>query len=393
MGGSSVLAIVLLGVVAATLLALLVVGNLALTGDLAVDLTLVPAPDYADLVPAPDSIIWSEGQESTLLVSTNRDDVELRIDSLDMGIDAVKGSIPHSGELMTLGASVGCQEWAVSKLWADSVTSTGFILRGNVARNNFQDTATVYYRFRFNGGAWRTTGDVDVAGPADDSFAIPSTTSGGVWEVEASSGNTFPTALTRRIVIDQNQETSATDEEVESIVLAKGTAVVLQACSEHDDLTLTLHGNEGVELHRYVVDIGPEPPEPAATATPVPAPVFSEAYQTLRFCPDATDLERSGLLTGAEAVGTVTATGTGTITYSLAPDGESHDFAYFAIDDSTGAVTVSAAGGDDHTGIDGTRLYTVVIRATDDAGRVGEALVAVQLDLSALSPGDDGACS
>ena len=393
MGGSSVLAIVLLGVVAATLLALLVVGNLALTGDLAVDLTLVPDPDYADLVPAPDSIIWSEGQESTLLVSTNRDDVELRIDSLDMGIDAVKGSIPHSGELMTLGASVGCQEWAVSKLWADSFTSTGFILRGNVARNNFQDTVTVYYRFRFSGGAWRTTGDVDVAGPADDSFAIPSTTSGGVWEVEASSGNTFPTALTRRIVIDQNQETSATDEEVESIVLAKGTAVVLQACSEHDDLTLTLHGNEGVELHRYVVDIGPEPTEPAATATPVPAPVFSEAYQTLRFCPDATDLERSGLLTGAEAVGTVTATGTGTITYSLAPDGESHDFAYFAIDDSTGAVTVSAAGGDDHTGIDGTRLYTVVIRATDDAGRVGEALVAVQLDLSALSPGDDGACS
>ena len=87
-----------------------------------------------------------------------------------------------------------------------------------------------------------------------------------------------------------------------------------------------------------------------------------------------------------------TATGTGTISYSLAPDGDGRDFAYFAIDDSTGEITVSAAGADDHTGLDGIRLYTLVVRATDDAGRMGEALLAIQVDLSNTSTSGDGTC-
>ena len=347
---------------------------------------------YADLVPAPDTIIWEQGQESTVLVSTNLDDVDLRIDSVAMGISNVQGAVPHSGELMVLGASVGCQDWAVSKLTASNIVSDRYDLAGNVDRDNFTGTAEVFVRSRRPGEPWPTSPfRIDVAGPTGGSFLEGFNVSEGKWELEASSDDGFPIALTRFITIDTTAGTATTDEEVESIVLIKDTGVALKACSEHDDLTLTLHGDDR-ELNRYVVDIGPEP-----TATPVPTPLpgppsFSPAYRTLRFCPDA-KTPRSAILTGSEAVGTTAATGTGTITYAMAPDGDSRDFAFFTIDSSTGAITVSDAGADDHTGIDGTRLYTFVVLATDDAGRTGEALVAVQLDLSTDSPNDDGLCS
>ena len=359
--------------------------------------------DYADLVPAPDSIIWEEGQESTVLVSTNLDDVDLRVGSVAMGIESLQGAVPHSGVLMVLGASVGCQDWAVSKLTADAISTGGFTLKGNVDRDNFTSTAQVHFRTRAEGGEWNAGvgSPIDVAYVSGDEaasnrFSHSLSASNEVWEVEASSDDGFPVALTRFITVDTTAGTSTTDEEVESVVLLKDTGVALKACSEHDDVMLTLHGPEGEELNRYVVDVGAPPATPVPTATPVPAPAFSASYQTLRFCPDSLATvgsdERIGL-SGGEAVGTVSATGTGTLAYSLAPDGESRDFAFFAIADSTGAITVSDAGADDTTGIDGLRLYTVVVRADDDAGRVGEALVAVQVDVTVESPGGDGACS
>ena len=101
------------------------------------------------------------------------------------------------------------------------------------------------------------------------------------------------------------------------------------------------------------------------------------------------------MLSGGETVGTVTASGTGTLTYALAADGDSRDFAFFDIDSATGAITVSDSGADAHAGIAGiaeSRLYTFVVLATDDAGRQGRAVVAVQIDLSTVSPGGDGVC-
>ena len=375
--------------------ATLVVGlGILLAAAVLVRLAIGSEPDYARLVPAPDSIIWEKGQESTILISTNLDDVYLRIDSVAMGIESVQSAVPHSGELKVLGASVGCQDWAVFRLYAESLGKTMYTLKGNVDRDNFTATAEVFYRSRLQGNSWPSVppSQVDVAGPDGSAFSVgPNSVTQGVWEIEASSDDAFPGALTRRIVVDLNEETSTTDAGAESIVLLKDTGVSLKACSEHDDLTLTLHGEDGKELNRYVVDIGPPPTATPIPATPVPNPVFSPAYETLRFCPDAASPPES-ILTGDEAVGTVTATGTGTISYSLAPDGDGRDFAYFAIDDSTGEITVSAAGADDHTGLDGIRLYTLVVRATDDAGRMGEALLAIQVDLSNTSTSGDGTC-
>ena len=352
--------------------------------------------DYADLVPGPDSIIWAEGQETTILISTNRDDVDLRINSVAMGIESVKGVVPHSGELMVLGASVGCQDWAVSRLTASSVSTGGYTLEGNIDRENFTGTAEVHIRMRVQGDAdWTYFVPMLVSGASALSFSQSYNTSEEKWEIEASNDDDFPVALTRRIFVDTSAGTATNDTEAESIVLLKNTGVALKACSEHDDVMLTLHGQDGEELNRYVADIGPPPTAtlaPAPPATPVPAPSFATAYQTLRFCPDSAT-PPSMQLDGGETAGTVSATGTGSITFSLAPDGDSRDFAFFAIDGSTGAITVSDAGADDHTGIDGGRLYTIVVRATDDAGRVGEALVAVQVDLTTLSPLGDGACA
>ena len=366
----------------------MVVGlGVALAAAIAIPLATGSQPGYADLVPAPDTIIWSEGQESTVLVSTNLDDVDLRINSVAMGISNVQGAVPHSGELMVLGASVGCQDWAVSKLSA-TTTAAGYELHVDVDRDNFTGAADVFIRHRDVGtDEWIEYVPLRVSAGSD--AGSQSYTSTTTQEVEASSDDNFPIALTRFITIDINAGTATTDEEVESIVLIKDTGVALKACSEHDDLMLTLHDGEE-ELNRYVVDIGPAATATPVPATPIPNPVFSPAYETLRFCPDAAtppDMQ----LDGGETVGTITATGTGTITYSLAPDGESRDFAFFEID-SAGAITVSDAGADDHTGINGSRLYTFLVRAIDSAGRVGEALVAVQVDLSNLAAAGDGVC-
>ena len=272
-------------------------------------------------MPAPDSIIWEEGQESTVLVSTNRDDVDLKVDSVAMGFESVKGSVPHSGELMVLGASFGCQDWAVSRLTADALGQATYTLRGNIDRDNYTDTATVYYRTRVRGAEWPSGPPfaIDVAGPSGSAFSHLLSADTEVWEVEASSDDNFPVALTRHIVGDLTEETATTDEEVESIVLLKDTGVALKACSEHDDLVLTLHGALDEELNRYVVDIGGPPP------TPVPGPVFDTAYATLRFCPDDTT-PRDALLTGNEKVGDVIVTGTN-LAYALTPDGDSRDYA------------------------------------------------------------------
>ena len=92
-------------------------------------------------------------------------------------------------------------------------------------------------------------------------------------------------------------------------------------------------------------------------------------------------------------MGTVTADsfGSGGGSYYLAPDGDSRDYAFFEIA-TAGGITVSDAGADDHTGIDGTRLYTFLVSYTDNRGLTGEALVAVQLDHTNLAANGDGVC-
>ena len=65
-------------VVIATLLALLVARNVTVRVD--------PEPDYADLAPAPGGTVWQAGEERTLWLSTNRHAVDVRIDSVALGL-------------------------------------------------------------------------------------------------------------------------------------------------------------------------------------------------------------------------------------------------------------------------------------------------------------------
>ena len=357
-------------------------------------------PDYADLVPAPDSIIWELGQESTVLVSTNREDVDLRIDSVALGIANVQGSVPHSGVLMVLGASVGCQDWAVSRLYADAISTGGYTLKGNVDRDNFVGTAEVHHRQRVQGGEWGpgpgspidvdyVSGDEAASNYFEESFNVGN----DVWEVEASSDASFPVALTRFITIDTTAGTSSTDAEVESVVLLQGTGVGLKACSEHDDVILSLHGDEGAELNRYVVDIGAAPPAPTATPRP------DAGWDSRRVCVDD-GASRATYLTGDEKVGAAFASSdfelSGNITAVDVGDvEEGNDFRYFFEDTISGAevqLTVSKAGAGDRLGLDADRIYPV--RVTVTAGGVTAYLdVGVWLDTTVVSPNDDGLCS
>ena len=335
---------------------------------------------YADLVPAPDTIIWQKGQETTHFLSTNMQQVDLRINSVALGLATVQGALPHSGELMVLGASVGCQSWAVSRLTATAIAPQSLTISGNVDRDDFTGTATVYYRMRIAGDTDWQDHSQDVAGP-NDTFSQSHNVQEGVWEIEASSYDGFPTALTRFITVDTSAGTTTTDEEAESLILKADTGVGLKGCSEHDDVVLTLNGEEGEEMKRYVFDIGPaSPPAPVA-------PVWAEEYASLRFCADAT--ERETILNGGETVGSVSATGaTG---YYLAADEHGLDYAYFDIS-SSGGLTVSTAGADDHTGMDGDRLYSFIVRATNDEDMASDLHVVVLLDKTNPTNNGDGVC-
>ena len=364
--------------------------------------------DYADLVPAPDAIIWEEEQESTVLVSTNLDDVDLRIDSVALGIEAVRGAVPHSGELMVLGASVGCQEWAVSRLTADTINTSGFSITGNIDRDNFVDTAQVHYRFRVQGEREWTTGlssPVDVpyvSGDPDASNAFDFYDLYGdeIWEVEASSDDNFPVALTRFITVDSSEGTATTDEEAESIVLLKDTGVVLKACSEHDDVMLTLHDADGEELNRYIVDIGPPPPTPVPTAVPTATPNPYAGSVSRRICVDGV-VGRYEYLDGGELVGAAFDHDDFGLVNDIeeARIGESEDGAvnryFFGQTLTAGSLqlTVSATGAADTQGLTNDRVYPVRLTAKDDTGQEKWLDVAVWLDTTNQSPGDDGLCS
>ena len=72
------------------------------------------APDYANLVPAPNEIVWEQGDETTVWLQTNRDNVDLKVSSVALGLGSIERVFPESGESMVLGTAgglpgLGCQ--------------------------------------------------------------------------------------------------------------------------------------------------------------------------------------------------------------------------------------------------------------------------------------------
>ena len=349
-------------------------------------------PDYADLVPAPDSIVWNEGQETTFFVSTNLDDVDMRINSVALGIANVQGAVPHSGVLMVLGASVGCQDWAVSKLSA-TVTATGYELEIEVDRDNFTGPAEVFIRHRDDeDSAWVDYTSLRVPG---DELTKGYTSNTAKQQIEASSDSSFPTALTRFITIDRDAGAATVDEEAETLLMLPDTGVGLRGCSDHEDVRVTLHGEDGDELNRYEFDIGAAAtPTPAPTATPSP----DAGYTTRRICADDSS-DRSLYLTGGELVGAAfTAARFGLsslakVTIGDVPGSAEHRYFFNGTLSGSYQVTVSDAGAGNSQGLDAEVVYPIRLTATDTAGRTKYLDVGVWLDTSVLSPNVDGRCS
>lgn len=380
MSGGTIMGIALGGVVIATLLALLVARN--------VTVRLDPVPAYADLVPAPDRTVWQAGEETTLWLSTNRHAVDVRIDSIALGLGVFERQIPSGASVLARGP--GCRGWVVESLsvipqggqWQVS----GTVERGPGATGVLTVKARVYDPA--DQGAFMQEFDINV--PAGgDAFSHNLSLSGAWdWRLDASNGDHFPAGATRSVLFNTGGAAAAvSDYWDEEVHMPQNTGLGLVACGEREDVTIGLHGDGGEELNRYLVDV--EAAEPTAAA-PLP-PDFGEEYMSLRFCADAAS-PRAYLLTGGEEVGDVTATGETSLSYTLAADDAgSPDHAYFEIDQA-GAVTVSDLGADDNTGMDGARLYAFTARAVDDRGLAAQTSVVVQLVLSDVSAAGDGVC-
>ena len=352
-------------------------------------------PDYADLSPAPDAVVWRGNEETTVWLEANRRDVELRIDGVALGLGNLKRS-SEDGETV-LGRSLGCEEWAVSYLTADNVAEdgAGFRVRGD-AVGDFSGT-NVQLRYREGAEPWPTPTLVTAA--AAWTHALSGLDAGKTWEVEASSSDEFPKSLTRSITVDTSVETVTEDRAAQEMSLLVGYGVGLVACAVADDVLVTLHGDEGAELNRYLADVGAAAAAPAAT----PAAPVNRGNTTLQLCVDA-DASRADYLSGAESVGAAFSASdfglSGSPDYTLADavDGSGHAY-FFSL--NSGQLTVTGAGAGDTAGLDADRVYSVRITATDADGDSAYLDVGVWLDTSTVSNPDgdvstvdgDGSCS
>ena len=343
-------------------------------------------PGYADLVPAPDAVVLREGDEITFWLSTNRRSVDLRVGNIAVGLGDLQRLGADSGQVVTLGRSTGCLDWLVSGLTVATVGDTTVSIDGTLDRGNSTSTLTVHVRVQ--GVSRAAVGTRSVSGPAGATFdynltGLPTNTA---FQVDASHDEHFPTAETRSVTFTTGDPESGTSETVEEeLLLLEGTGIGLVGCHEQDDTVVTLHGADGTELKRYMVDVL----EPLTLNSP---PDFGADYTGRLVCvDDATD--RGTYLDGGETVGAaLTATdsdGDG-VAYALGVDDHQH-YLFFSVN-SSGQLSVNEAGANDTSGLDADRVYPLVLTATDGNGGSDRIIVAVQLDTANEATGDDGVC-
>ena len=385
MSGGSVLAVVLGGLVILTLLALLVARS--------VTVRVNPEAAYADLAPAPDSRPWGTGDERSFWLSTNRPGVELRVSSVALGTGSIDRVFPESGR-ERLGGAVGCLDFAVVSLTATSIAVTSFDAEGLVERPPGTGAATVHIRSRMPGQAWSAPDSLQLP-PGDPGFthSFPTVTE-GVWEVEVSGSPEFHEAATRRTTVDTTAGTATTDDAPDGLHLPQDAVVGILACREHDDVVLSLHGEDGAELNRYFVDIGPPRPKPTPTLSP------DAGYAVRRVCVDDPD-SPAAYLDGGETVGASflqadfggrLAGPVSAASLSSVVPGDSNIY-FFEHSVSGGAVQLSVSGlGAADQGLDTDQSYPVRLTARDAAGATAFLDVGVWLDSSETSPNGDGLC-
>ena len=354
-----------------------------------VNLATGAQPDYAHLVPAPDTIVWRVGDEPALWLSSNRRAVELRADSIKVGIGEIELRDTSSGESSVLGAGLGCLDAVVSGVQVDDIDADSALLNVTLDRRATVTAVEVLWR-------WTTDGDsVTSSTPnvTSTTATIPlDSLAAGSYRVDVSLDPHFPAANTRTVTFTTGDAESGTsDNRSQELHMPEGTGVRLVACGEHEDVAVTLHDGDGRELARYLVDVLAAIPTPVAAAANNP-PVFRPAHLARYVCV-GDDMDAADYFDGGERLdSSVAATDPDghTLSYSLAPDGDRLDYALFAISRS-GAITVSRLGADDNSGLTADRLYSFVVVADDLNGGKAEAGVVVQVDMTVSTAGD-GTC-
>ena len=341
-------------------------------------------PASAHLVPAPDSVPWRVGEERTVWLDTNLPNVKLRVARIDLGLGDIERL--DQGRAVAIGRSTGCLDSEVSFIALDEIEATGATATFTVDYGSHADgeTLAVHHRIYEEGQApgEGVAATVDLTVPASGELTASVDYSGLDTDVrhyvEASTFDHFPheaTAAVSFVPEDGGVFVVTVVERLPSgeFHLAADTGIGLVGCHEGEDVMVSLWSDQGELLENYLVDV-----LPAAPAAVVP-PAFASGHIVQRVAV-ADAASRDVYFAGGEAVATVAATGgAAPLRYSLAPAGDSLDFVLFDIDGSTGAVTVSAGGADDHAGLVLDRIYTFEVHVEDANGLSAETNVAVQV--------------
>ena len=370
-------------------------------------------------MPPPDSILWEEGDETPVWLQTNLEAAELRVDGVSLGLGGWNRR-SEDGEGHALGRGEGCLDLAVTGLEVYGLIDAAgdnktISVQGTLDRGGTTGDVDVFLRIYAEGadpsaaqdltaGAFTTVperGAVFKVVAAASHFTnavytIPAVS--GRWVIEASHDQRFPAtarvhtagdlAVTPTVATWPPAVGEAFDVRIPNLV-----GVVLIACREASDVAVTLHDETGAELYRYLVDVHADPDVPTPQAAPA-----NVTNPDVRVCVDSADA-RANLLDGWEYVGApLTAAGFG-LTDALVSvtlgDVNGHDFVYFFAAEvvPTGVqLRVTPAGAGNTAGLDAERVYPIEVTAAS-ATATGSQTIGVWLDLSRLSPGDDGHCS
>ena len=368
--------------------------------------------DYAYLDPAPDAIVWEEGDETTLWMDTNRRHVDMRVERVSLGLGDVRRIFPESGTAITLGRLEGCLDWAVSALEVYSLSDSGSDKRvgfqGTIDRGGTTGSLDVEWRIYKVGEAPPSSPPFQATvSSGSSSFSQEITVSNdGDRVIEASHDSRFPEPYTRRITLDLNDiNTATTDSDAEHVRMAQHGGVGVIACAQDDDVGIGLHGQGRELLNHYQVDVHPDP-------TPVPGPAPRPSAVSRRVCVDSADAQ-ANYLDGGELVGgsfdaddfEFGAWVIQSVKVRDVVEGDGHAFFFeYTLTGGVIQITVNDLGAS-NIGLDADRVYPVRLEATDNyrleqndgptlpLARTRSIDVGVWLDTTTLSPNDDGRCS
>ena len=320
-------------------------------------------PGYADLIPAPDAVVWRVGDDRALWLSSNRHAVTMRIASKDLGVGAFNIERAN-GEVDVLGEGLGCLDAVVSGVDITNITDTSATVEVDLDRETDSTTKTVYWRRYESDSEPPVAGNSITTTTATAAIVLSALVAGDVHRVDVSMDDRFPVAVTRTVTFTSGSTLAAPfDHRGREVALPQGIGVALLACAETDDAIITLHGRDGTELNRYRVDV-----------------MASSTAWTMRPTGEAT----------SRAV-TATSSDGDTLSYALGVEDPNEHYFFFGVS-SSGQITVDGGGANDTSGLDDDRVYPIVLTAIDGNGGRGRITVAVQLDATNESPGDNGLC-